>query len=196
MKESFKLSDNELIANYLNGDMYSMEILVNRYKGKVYSYILMIVKDDVLADDIFQETFIKAIQTLRSGVYKEEGKFIQWINRIAHNLIIDNYRKEKRLGTTGTIDVDKLAGVNDFLVDSIEDSLIRRQHEEQLVKLLDLLPEEQKEVVKLRHYCDLSFKDIAALTDVSINTALGRMRYAIINLRKIIEEQNITLMER
>ncbi|MDR2085393.1 MAG: sigma-70 family RNA polymerase sigma factor [Bacteroidales bacterium] len=176
--------------------MYSMEILVNRYKGKVYSYILMIVKDDVLADDIFQETFIKAIQTLRSGVYKEEGKFIQWINRIAHNLIIDNYRKEKRLGTTGTIDVDKLAGVNDFLVDSIEDSLIRRQHEEQLVKLLDLLPEEQKEVVKLRHYCDLSFKDIAALTDVSINTALGRMRYAIINLRKIIEEQNITLMER
>lgn len=196
MKESLKLSDNELIANYLNGDMFSMEVLVNRYKGKVYSYILMIVKDSALADDIFQETFIKVIQTLRSGVYKEEGKFIQWINRIAHNLIIDNYRKEKRLGTLDSVDVDKIAGLNDFVVDSIEDTLIKKQQEQQLMELLELLPEEQKEVVKLRHYCDMSFKDIAAITDVSINTALGRMRYAIINLRKIIEEQNITLLER
>ncbi|MDL2227399.1 sigma-70 family RNA polymerase sigma factor [Odoribacter sp. OttesenSCG-928-L07] len=196
MKENFNLSDNELIANYLKGDMFSMEVLVNRYKGKVYSYILMIVKDSALADDIFQETFIKVIQTLRSGVYKEEGKFIQWINRIAHNLIIDNYRKEKRLGTMGAVDVENIAELNDFMVDSIEDTLIKKQQEQQLLELLELLPEEQKEVVKLRHYCDLSFKDIAALTNVSINTALGRMRYAIINLRKIIEEQNITLLER
>ena len=196
MKENSKLTDNELVANYLAGDMHSMEVLVNRYKGKVYTYILMIVKDNVLADDIFQETFIKAIQTLRSGVYKEEGKFIQWINRIAHNLIIDNYRKEKRLGTADTIDVENIACVNGFAVDSIEDTMIKRQFEEQLIGLVDLLPEEQREVIKLRHYCDLSFKDIAALTGVSINTALGRMRYAIINLRRIIKEQNIVLLEK
>ena len=194
MKQTLKMSDNELIANYLGGDLHSMDVLVNRYKGKVYSYILMVVKDSALADDIFQETFIKAIQVLRTGVYKEEGKFIQWINRIAHNLIIDNFRKEKRLGAFGRVDVDKLAGLNDFMVDSIEDTMIKHQQEKQFLELLNYLPEEQKEVIKLRHYCDLSFKDIATLTNVSINTALGRMRYAIINLRKIIEEHNITLM--
>lgn len=188
-----KFSDDELIARYAAGDVHSVEVLINRYKSKVYSYILMVVKDDFLADDIFQETFIKVVQTLKVGAYKEEGKFIRWINRIAHNLIMDYYRKDKRSGVDVEVPVEKLADSSECFVDSTESSMIRLQSEDQMMKLVEMLPVEQSEVVKLRHYCNMSFKDIAALTDVSINTALGRMRYAIINMRKIIDERKISV---
>ncbi len=195
MKDLRRAPDKELILNYLKGDIASIEVLINRYKSNVYAYILKTVKDPVLADDLFQDTFIKAIQTLRSGVYREEGKFNQWVNKIAHNLIIDHYRKGKRSALNDSIDcVEQLPNSPNYATQSIEDSLINSQKNETLMSLIEQLPPEQCEVVKLRHYCDLSFKDIASITNVSINTALGRMRYAIINLRKIIEEQNITIL--
>ncbi|MFZ4706536.1 MAG: RNA polymerase sigma factor [Bacteroidales bacterium] len=188
------VSDQELISEYLSGNHGSLEKLVHRHKTKIFSYILMVVKDKQLADDIFQDTFIKVINTLRSGTYKEEGKFIQWAMRIAHNLIIDFFRKAKRLPM-----VDK--GGEDFdifdtirIVDeSIEDRMISEQIQTDVRNLIELLPREQREVLVMRHYSDLSFKEIAEQTDVSINTALGRMRYALINLRKMIEEKEITL---
>lgn len=188
------VSDQELISEYLSGNHGSLEKLVHRHKNKVFSYILMVVKDKQLADDIFQDTFIKVISTLRSGTYKEEGKFIQWAMRIAHNLIIDFFRKAKRLPM-----VDK--GGEDFdifdtirIVDeSVEDRMINEQIQMDVRNLIELLPREQREVLVMRHYSDMSFKEIAEQTDVSINTALGRMRYALINLRKMIEEKEITL---
>ena len=197
MKETTKISDNELITRYVNGDLRSIEILVSRYKVRVYSYISMIIDDKFVADDIFQDTFIKAIQMLRMGSYKEEGKFYHWITTIAHNLIIDMFRKEKRKGipVSSNVDIENVFDNDESYELSIEDKLISQHNSEQLNTLIDMLPEEQSEVIKLRHYCDLSFKDISLLTNVSINTALGRMRYAIINLRKLIEENNISLQQ-
>lgn len=154
----------------------------------------MVVKDRDLADDIFQDTFVKVIHTLRNGTYKEEGKFIQWVMRIAHNLTIDHFRKSKRLPVvdTGNDDFDILETLR--LTDpSIEEELISTQIHNDLRQLIELLPDEQKEVLKMRHYNEMSFKDIAEQTDVSINTALGRMRYALINLRKIIQEKELAL---
>jgi RNA polymerase sigma-70 factor (ECF subfamily) len=154
----------------------------------------MIVKDRQLADDLFQDTFIKVINTLQTGAYKEEGKFIQWVMRIAHNLVIDHFRRSKRFPVveSGEEDYD----IFDTLVildNNVEDRLISEQIHTDLHRLIELLPTEQKEVLKMRHYADMSFKDIAEQTDVSINTALGRMRYALINLRKLIREKDIIL---
>lgn len=188
------VSDQELIGNYLAGNENSLEVLINRHKQKVFSYILLVVKDKNLADDIFQDAFIKVINTLRSGIYKEEGKFIQWVMRISHNLIIDHYRKSKRLPV-----VDNAADDGDIfdnlriIEDSIEERMIMDQIYEDVRKLIDYLPDEQREVLVMRHYSDMSFKDIAEQTEVSINTALGRMRYALINLRKLIESKDIIL---
>lgn len=188
------VSDQELISNYLAGNEYSLEILINRHKQKVFSYILLVVRDKHLADDIFQDAFIKVINTLRSGVYKEEGKFIQWVMRIAHNLIIDYYRKAKRFPAIeySTEEGDIFDNLR-IIDDSIEDRMIMDQIYEDVRKLIDYLPEEQRDVLMMRHYSDMSFKDIAEQTDVSINTALGRMRYALINLRKLIESKEIIL---
>jgi RNA polymerase sigma-70 factor (ECF subfamily) len=188
------VSDQELISEYLSGNHASLANLVNRHKSKVFAYILMVVKDKQLADDIFQDTFIKVINTLRSGTYKEEGKFIQWVMRIAHNLIIDFFRKAKRLpmqekSNDGTDIFDNVR----ILEESIEDRMINDQIHEDIRNLIELLPREQREVLVMRHYSDMSFKEIAEQTDVSINTALGRMRYALINLRKMIDEKEITL---
>jgi RNA polymerase sigma factor (sigma-70 family) len=188
------VSDQELISEYLSGNHASLANLVNRHKSKVFAYILMVVKDKQLADDIFQDTFIKVINTLRSGTYKEEGKFIQWVMRIAHNLIIDFFRKAKRLpmlekSNDGSDIFDNVR----ILEESIEDRMINDQIHEDIRNLIELLPREQREVLVMRHYSDMSFKEIAEQTDVSINTALGRMRYALINLRKMIEEKEITL---
>ena len=195
MREITKTSDRELIALYLGGDARSMEILISRYQSRVYTYIRTFVNDSYVVDDIFQETFIKAIQMFRAGSYKEEGKFYHWITTVAHNLVIDYYRKVKRDACVGyTAEYDKYTA--DSAVDlSVEDKIIANYNKKQLTALVDMLPPEQCEVVKLRHYCDLSFKDIATLTNVSINTALGRMRYALINLRRMIEEKNITLQQ-
>lgn len=188
------VSDQELISNYLAGNEYSLEILINRHKQKVFSYILLVVRDKHLADDIFQDAFIKVINTLRSGVYKEEGKFIQWVMRISHNLIIDHYRKAKRFPAieTSTEDGDVFDNLR-IVDDSIEDRMIMDQIYEDVRKLIDYLPDEQRDVLMMRHYSDMSFKEIAEQTDVSINTALGRMRYALINLRKLIESKEIIL---
>jgi RNA polymerase sigma factor (sigma-70 family) len=192
--ESIILSDRELIDKYLSGHLSSLERLIHRHKDKVYSYIVMIVRDTELADDLFQDTFIKVINTLRSGTYKEEGKFIQWVMRIAHNIIIDHFRKSKRLpvvdNNTDDFDIFDTIGQMDG---SVEDKMITEQIYDDVRKLIEYLPKEQREVLIMRHYADMSFKDIAEVTDVSINTALGRMRYALINLRKLIREKDIIL---
>jgi RNA polymerase sigma-70 factor (ECF subfamily) len=188
------VSDQELISKYLRGDEGSLVRLIRRHQRKVYSYILMTVKDDQLADDIFQDTFIKVINTLRSGSYKEEGKFIQWVMRISHNLIIDHFRRAKRLPTIDNskdeYDIFDLIRITD---PSIEEQIITDQIHRDLRALVEMLPPEQKEVLVMRHYQNMSFKEIADTTEVSINTALGRMRYALINMRKMIREKNLQL---
>jgi RNA polymerase sigma factor (sigma-70 family) len=188
------ISDQELIAKYLNGSEKSLEKLIFRHKRKVFAYIMMVVKDDQVADDIFQDTFIKVINTIRSGSYKEEGKFIQWVMRIAHNLIIDHFRRAKRLPVVNNsnedFDIFDMVRITD---QSIEERIITDQIHEDVRSLIELLPSEQKEVLVMRHYDNMSFKEIADATNVSINTALGRMRYALINLRKIVKEKNIIL---
>ncbi len=188
------ISDKELIGKYLIGDEESLEILIHRHKRKVFAYIMMIVKDGDLADDIFQDTFIKVINTIRSGSYKEEGKFIQWVMRIAHNLIIDHFRKSKRIPVVDNnhdeFDIFDMVRVTD---PSIEEQIITDQIHQDVRMLIEMLPSEQKEVLLMRHYYNMSFKDIAESTEVSINTALGRMRYALINLRKLIKDKNLTL---
>lgn len=189
------LNDKELVESYKNGNVASFELLLERHQNKVFSYILMLVKDRQLADDIFQDTFLKIIRTIKAGAYKEEGKFIQFAMRIAHNLVIDHFRKSKRLPMTDSVNSDYDLIENVKYVDaSIEDKIVTEQVYNDLRKMIDLLPEEQKEVLTMRMYADMSFKDIADATNVSINTALGRMRYALINLRKMAKEKNLSLM--
>jgi RNA polymerase sigma factor (sigma-70 family) len=187
------VTDQELIGRYLAGNQSSLEELVHRHKNRIFAYILMIVKEKELAEDLFQDTFIKVINTIRSGSYKEEGKFIQWAMRIAHNLIIDHFRKSKRIPTVENRDDFDIFEKVRIPVESVEERIITDQIHKDVKKLIDYLPKEQREVLVMRHYGDMSFKDIAEVTNVSINTALGRMRYALINLRKLVEENNIIL---
>ncbi len=187
------ITDQDLIGKYLAGNQSSLEKLIRRHKNRVFAYILMIVKDKELAEDLFQDTFIKVINTIRSGSYKEEGKFIQWVMRIAHNLIIDYFRKAKRIPILENSDDYDIFDRVRIPVESVEQKLIIDQIHEDVKKLIEYLPKEQKEVLVMRHYGDMSFKDIAEQTNVSINTALGRMRYALINLRKLVEEKEIIL---
>lgn len=187
------ISDQELIRQFINGDHSSLEGLVKRHQRKVFSYILLIVKDKHLAEDIFQDTFIKVINTLRAGAYNEEGKFLPWVMRIAHNLIIDFFRKSKRMPFVENSEEYDLFETLNVYEDTIEDKMIIAQIHNDVQRLVEYLPEEQKEVLKMRHYRDMSFKDIAEQTNVSINTALGRMRYALINLRKMVNEKEIIL---
>jgi len=187
------LTDQQLIDHYLEGNQKYLEILIQRHKQKVFGYILMVVKDRNLAEDIFQDTFIKVINTLHSGTYKEEGKFLQWVMRIAHNLIIDHFRKLKKIPTVeGPSEFDIFETLNVF-EDNVEDKIIYEQIQTDIKRLIEFLPSEQKEVLIMRHYRDMSFKEIAEQTNVSINTALGRMRYALINLRKLISSKDIVL---
>jgi len=190
-------SDRELIGRYIQGDQNGLEQLITRHQNRIFAYILMIVKDRDLANDLFQDTFIKVIKTIRAGSYNEEGKFLQWVMRIAHNLIIDHFRKSNRIPV---IDNSKNEDFNIFdtiniLDKSIEEEMITEQIHKDVRKLVELLPDEQKEVLIMRHYAEMSFKDIAEVTNVSINTALGRMRYALINMRKLIAEKNIVLTQ-
>ena len=191
---SNNLSDKELVMRYQAGDVSCFQILVDRYQNKVYSYIMMLVRDRQLADDLFQDTFLKIIRTIKGGAYKEEGKFIQFAMRIAHNLIIDYFRKEKRLPMVDPTkeDYDMLANAR-MKHPSVEERIITEQIYDDLRKMINRLPDEQREVLNLRFYSDMSYKEIADVTNVSINTALGRMRYALINLRKIAEEKKLTL---
>jgi len=186
--------DYQLVQKFMNGDKKSIEILIKKHKNRVYTYILLIVKKEQLAEDIFQETFIKVIKSLRKGKYQEKGIFVSWVIRIAHNLIIDHFRKAKHLRTLSNEDTDvDIFNSSKFSDNTIEDEIIENQISSDVRKLVDLLPEDQKQVILLRHYGDLSFKEIADQTGVSINTALGRMRYALINMRKLIEDNKMSL---
>jgi RNA polymerase sigma-70 factor (ECF subfamily) len=186
--------ERDLIRRYLDGDLSSLQKLIKKYEKRIYSYIFMLVKDAQLADDIFQDTFIKVINTLKSGTYKEEGKFIQWAMRIAHNLVIDHFRKNKKVNFLENRYDESDIFDNLFIAeDSVEQKMVKEQILKDVKKLMEMLPNDQKEVLYLRCYAQLSFKEIAEQTNVSINTALGRMRYALINLRKLIEEKNLTL---
>jgi RNA polymerase sigma-70 factor (ECF subfamily) len=188
------LNDKELVLRYRNGDVASFQILVDRYQNKIYSYVLMLVKDKQLADDIFQDTFLKIIRTIKAGAYKEEGKFIQFAMRISHNLIIDHFRKAKRLPMVDPTkeDYDMLDNAR-FKDPSIEEQIVTEQTYDDVRKMIEFLPAEQREVLVMRMYDDMSFKEIAEATNVSINTALGRMRYALINLRKMAKEKHVEL---
>ncbi len=194
MSKENLLSDNDLVQRFIGGDQYSLEILIQRHKGRVFSYILLIVKKQELAEDIFQETFIKVIRSLKKGKYTENGKFVSWVLRISHNLIIDHFRKEKLKGTVSndSLDID-IFNSQRFSEDTIEDQMVNTQILSEVKDLIQELPEDQQQVIIMRHYLDLSFKEIAEQTDVSINTALGRMRYALINLRKLVEKKNLIL---
>jgi RNA polymerase sigma-70 factor (ECF subfamily) len=194
MFQTNSLNDNELVQQFIEGNQTSLEILIHRHKSRVYSYILLIVKNQELAEDIFQETFIKVIRSLKRGKYVENGKFVSWVLRIAHNLIIDHFRKEKLQGTISNdgLEMD-IFNSRKFSEDTIEDHMVNRQILCEVRELVRELPEDQQQVIYMRHYMGLSFKEIADQTGVSINTALGRMRYALINLRKLIRKKNLTL---
>ncbi len=188
------LNDNELVQRFISGDTNSLEILIHRHKSRIFSYIMLIVKNQELAEDIFQETFIKVIRSLKRGKYTENGKFVSWVLRISHNLIIDHFRKEKLRGTVSSDN----AGVDifnsqKFSEDTIEDQMVTAQILSEVKELINELPEDQQQVIYMRHYMGLSFKEIAEQTDVSINTALGRMRYALINMRKLIDSKKLIL---
>jgi RNA polymerase sigma factor (sigma-70 family) len=189
-----KLSDQELVKRFIQGNQLSIEVLINRHKNKVFTYIILIVKNQQLAEDIFQDTFIKVIRSLKEGKYKDNGKFVSWVIRIAHNLTIDHFRKEKQINTYTSEDYEADIFNSRKLSDgTIEDMLVENQIVQEVKLLIEELPEDQKQVILLRHYGGMSFKEIAEQTGVSINTALGRMRYALINLRKIIEQKNLSL---
>ncbi len=176
------------------GDQTAIEELINRHRSKVYTYILLTIKDQQLAEDLFQETFIKVIQSLRRGKYRDNGRFLSWVIRIAHNLIIDHFRKEKQMNAVSNDDSEvDLFNSKKLSDDNIEEIIINSQIKTEIRSLINELPDDQREVVLLRHYGELSFKEIADQTGVSINTALGRMRYALINLRKLIREKELTL---
>ena len=187
-----KQPDSELIHAYIHGHEYALEVLINRYKDKIYTSVYMLVKDKYLAEDIFQDAFLKIIKTIREGRYAEQGKFLPWAIRVAHNLCMDHFRRSRQqipVTLPDGQDISNLFGASDLVADGIE----KRQVHDSVRKLVEELPEEQREVIVLRMYADLSFKEISDLTGVSINTALGRMRYALINLRKLITDKQMVL---
>ena len=185
--------DALLVKNYVAGDENALTILINRHQSKIYGFIYSKLSDRDIADDIFQDTFIKVIKTLKSNSYNEEGKFLPWVMRISHNLIIDHYRRNKKMPMFRETEDFSIFSIMSDNVPNIESQLITSQVESDLRKLIEELPEDQKEVLVMRMYQDLSFKEISELTGVSINTALGRMRYAIMNLRKVIDKHQIIL---
>jgi RNA polymerase sigma factor (sigma-70 family) len=187
-------SDYELIKMFIKGEQSCFEELIHRHKNKVFAYISLYIRDQALAEDIFQDTFLKVIQSVKSGRYYDNGKFISWVMRIAHNLIIDHFRRIKQMNTVSNDNYESdIFNSRKFADSTIEDNMIKRQVQKDIRKMITQLPDDQREVVILRHYAGLSFKEIAEITDVSINTALGRMRYALINLRKIMDEKKISL---
>jgi len=194
MQKITTFTDDQLVAMYAKGNNEAFDTLLNRHQSRVYSYILHIVKNDELADDIFQDTFVKAIMTIKQGRYTESGKFSAWISRIAHNLIIDHYRQEKSENTVSADNEDNdLLNRRDLCEENIEHHLVTQQIHHDIRRLIKVLPENQREVLIMRYYKNMSFKEIADVTGVSINTALGRMRYAIMNMRRIADENHIVL---
>ncbi len=187
------LNDHELITHYLAGEDRAFEELLGRHQQKIYTSIYLFTKDHSQAEDIFQEVFIKIIDTLRRGKYNHEGKFLQWAMRISYNMCVDSFRRHKRRPQVGQTETFNIFDVLQSPERNAEQGMIRSQTHDRIRSLVDALPPEQREVVILRHYADMSFKEIAKLTRVSINTALGRMRYALINMRKMIDEKQIVL---
>lgn len=185
--QSLKISDQSLVKQYVQGNEACLEMLITRHKERIYTTILLIVKDSYIAEDLFQETFIKIIRNLKRGKYNEEGKFLPWAIRIARNMAIDYFRKMKRMPTITGSDGEEVFRKIKLAVDNKEEQIIRTEKEDMVRAVIDKLPPEQRQVLILRHYGDLSFKEIAEMTNVSINTALGRMRYALNNMRKMME---------
>ncbi|NDE10891.1 MAG: sigma-70 family RNA polymerase sigma factor [Chitinophagia bacterium] len=185
------LSEQELVQLYLKGNTNALSCLISRYKDKIYTSIYLLVKDKYMAEDIFQEVFIRIIDSLKAKGYSNEGKFLPWALRISHNLCVDHFRKVKRTPKITTSDDRDIFEVLNFSEPNAETRLIQSQRHEKVRKMIDLLPEDQREVIILRHYGDLSFKEIASITKCSTNTALGRMRYGLINMRKMTLEKNI-----
>ena len=186
-------TDNQLVHSFQAGNNQALEVLIGRYKDKIFSSILFLVKDKYLAEDLFQDTFIKIIDTIRGNRYTDEGKFLPWAMRIAHNLCIDNFRKAKRIPTIKTSDDRDIFELINLTEESSDVKMMQGQSHDRVRGLLNMLTDEQREVIVLRHYADLSFKEIAEMTNTSINTALGRMRYGLINMRKMMTEKQIAL---
>ena len=194
MQKLTNLTDEQLVRAYVDGNNAAFDTLLRRHQSKLFSYILRIVKNRDIADDIFQETYVKIIMTLKQGRYAESGKFGAWLTRIAHNLIIDHFRQEKSENSISTDDEEvNLLNRRDLCDENIEDLMVNDQIRTDVRRIIEALPEAQREVLMMRYYSDMSFKEIADATGVSINTALGRMRYAIMNMRRIAEENNIVL---
>jgi len=188
-----QLNDKELILSYLQGDHKAFEVLLNRHRNKIYTSIYLFVKDSDLAQDIFQDVFIKIIDTLKKGKYNHEGKFLQWAMRISYNMCVDHFRRSKRRTKVSASETFDIFDVLETHEDTMETTIIKSEMHKKVRSLVDQLPPEQKEVVILRHYADMSFKEISQLTRVSINTALGRMRYALINMRKMAGNKELML---
>ena len=186
-------TDNQLVQSFQQGNNNALEVLVNRHKDKIFTSINILVKDKYLAEDMFQDVFIKIIDTLRKNTYNEEGKFLPWAIRIAHNLCIDHFRKVKRTPTITTSDDRDIFEVINVSADSADKGIMKSQSHSKVHQLLNELPEDQREVIVLRHYANLSFKEIAEMTNCSINTALGRMRYGLLNMRKMMNENHMAL---
>ena len=189
--QSSKITDQNLVTQYIQGNEACLEMLINRHKDRIFTTIILIVKDSYIAEDLFQETFIKIIKNLKKGKYNEEGKFLPWAIRIARNMAIDYFRKMKRMPTVTRSDGEDVFRKIKLAVDNREEQMIRLEKESMVRAVINKLPEEQRQVLILRHYGDLSFKEIAAMTGVSINTALGRMRYALNNMRKMMEHTSL-----
>lgn len=188
------ISDYELVTRFVKGEQSCFETLILRHKNKVFAYISLYIRDQALAEDIFQDTFLKVIQSVKCGKYADNGKFLSWVMRIAHNLIIDHFRRLKQMNTISNDNYESdIFNSKQFAEENVEDIMVKKQIHQDIRKMISHLPDDQREVVILRHYAGLSFKEIADLTNVSINTALGRMRYALINMRKIMEENKISL---
>ena len=188
MISATKLTDQELISQFVDGDAKAFETLLYRHKDRIFTSIVMMVKDSSLADDIFQDVFIKVIDTIKAGNYNDEGKFLPWVLRIAHNQCIDHFRRMKKMPSLRVDDQEELLDSTIFTNDNAENAIIRLQKESDIQYLLNKLPEDQREVIVMRHFANLSFKEIAEKTNCSINTALGRMRYGLINLRKLLAD--------
>ena len=193
MRNHIEFTDQQIVNMYIAGDANALTTLVTRYKDKIFTSIYLLVKDKYLAKDIFQDVFIRIIDTLRGGRYTEEGKFLPWAMRIAHNLCVDHFRKVKRNPTIKTSDDRDIFDVLNFSEAGIDNRIMNDQTSDKVRRMIDLLPEDQREVIILRHYADLSFKEIAQLSNCSINTSLGRMRYGLLNLRKMMTEKQIAL---
>jgi RNA polymerase sigma-70 factor (ECF subfamily) len=193
MKNLIALTDQQLIKLFNEGDANAMEVLVSRHKDRIFTSIYLLVKDRYLAEDIFQDLFIKIIETFRAGKYTEENKFIQWAMRIGHNLCVDHFRKIKGKPVIRTSEGTDIFDVLNFAEPNAEDKIMKHQSSERIMKLVYQLPEDQREIIILRHFADLKFREISKILDCSVNTALGRMRYALLNLRKLIEEKQIAL---